>query len=166
MIGELESLHPLFRAKVDAILKDMKSQGWDPIVGSGIRSSAQQEALYAQGRDQLDQVNTLRLKAKLPLITSDQNAKVVTHSKAGKSYHNMPEAIFPDGASGVVRGYGYAVDIVDRKRGWEAVDAFWEDLGTSAKSQGCEWGGDWKTPDRAHVQMLLIDMAPENKVTV
>ncbi len=135
MIGELESLHPLFRAKVDAILKDMKSQGWDPIIGSGMRSSAQQEALYAQGRDQLDQVNTLRLKAKLPLITSDQNAKVVTYSKAGKSYHNMPEAIFPEGASNVVRGYGYAVDIVDRKRGWDAVDAFGKTWGRRPRAK-------------------------------
>ncbi len=167
MIGDICSLHPVFKAAVDGILRDMKSWGWDPIIGSGLRTPAQQEALYAQGRESLEHVNALRLRAKLPLISKKENLNVVTHSKAGKSYHNMPEAILAEGKTRVVRGYGYAVDIVDRKDGWNIKNKkFWQDLGKSAKSHGCEWGGDWKHPDPAHVQMLLIDMAPEDRVTV
>jgi hypothetical protein len=62
---------------------------------------------------------------------------------------------------------GYAVDIVSGRHGWlPDSHPFWKDLGVIAKKCGCEWGGDWNPPDRAHVQMKLIDSAPRNSVVV
>jgi hypothetical protein len=40
------------------------------------------------------------------------------------------------------------------------------DLGRIAKAKGCAWGGDWKKPDVAHVEMKLIDSAPRTEVVV
>lgn len=43
---------------------------------------------------------------------------------------------------------GYAVDIIDRRFGWEIPrKQFWNDLGELAKKNGCVWGGDWKDPE-------------------
>ena len=68
---------------------------------------------------------------------------------------------------GIIRAYGYAVDIVDRKRGWDIGEPkFWSDLGSLAKKFGCEWGGDWREPDKAHVQMALIDSGPSDTAVV
>jgi hypothetical protein len=65
---ELKSLHPAFRNAVDQILRDMRAKGWDPIIGSGMRTNEQQDALFAQGRKGLEQVNALRLRVQLPPI--------------------------------------------------------------------------------------------------
>jgi peptidoglycan L-alanyl-D-glutamate endopeptidase CwlK len=165
MIGSNRRLHPAFRAAVDHILRDMKVKGWDPIIGSGLRSAEEQQALYAQGRESLNHVNNLRLRAKLPPIRAQENSKV-TRLKSGMSYHNVPEMLVSDG-SGLSKAYGYAVDIVDRRKGWDIADQeFWKDLGALAKQYGCEWGGDWKKPDPAHVQMALIDSARMTTVPV
>lgn len=167
MIGQVKILHPAFRAAVDHILNDMRSKGWDPIIGSGMRNAEEQNALYAQGRESLQHVNELRLRAKLPPLKQAENLKPVTYAKSGSSYHNLPEMLVGDGGSRVTRAYGYAVDIVDRKRGWDiGKPKFWSDLGSLAKKYGCEWGGDWKKPDPAHVQMALVDSGPSNTAVV
>ena len=143
MIGSTARLHPAFRLAVDHILRDMKIKGWDPIIGSGLRSAEEQKALYAQGRESLQYVNNLRLRARLPPIKASENSKV-TNAKSGSSYHNVPELLVFDGQSGLYKAYGYAVDIVDRKKGWDIADPrFWKDLGELAKStaaNGAETG--------------------------
>jgi hypothetical protein len=57
MIGEIKSLHPVFRVKVNQILIEMRSKGSDAVIGSGMRTLEQQAALYAQGREPLNKVN-------------------------------------------------------------------------------------------------------------
>lgn len=65
---------------------------------------------------------------------------IVTNAKAGESFHN----------------YGVAVDFVFRKEGYNATIELWELLGVVGKSQGFEWGGDWKGfTDRPHFQLTL-----------
>lgn len=68
----------------------------------------------------------------------------------------------PEGRPEIDVVNGYAVDIVDRRQGWNASSRFFMDLGFFAKKYGCEWGGDWRGEyrDVAHVQMKLIDSAP------
>ena len=63
MLGEIKSLHPAFKMKVDQILRDMHTKGWDAVIGSGMRTMQEQAALFAQGRESLDKVNTLRRQA-------------------------------------------------------------------------------------------------------
>ena len=53
---------------------------------------------------------------------------------------------------------GIAADIVDKRYAWGGPAAntnfqFWQDLGAAAKSEGLDWGGDWKSfKDVAHVE--------------
>jgi hypothetical protein len=74
MIGEIKSLHPAFKMTVDRILDAMRTRGWDAVIGSGMRTPEQQDALFAQGRESLDTVNALRRKAGgLPPISARDN---------------------------------------------------------------------------------------------
>ncbi len=57
---------------------------------------------------------------------------VVTNAKPGQSSHN----------------YGLAIDVVDRKKGY---DIDWKKLGKIGKQAGLKWGGDWwRFIDRPH----------------
>lgn len=168
MIGEIKSLHPAFKMRVDQILLEMRSKGWDAVIGSGMRTMQQQTALFAQGRETLDKVNNLRRQAGLPQISATENT-VVTHARPGTSKHNLTTSLFFSSRSMFEVINGYAVDIVSRVHGWHPPNKrFWEDLGVLARKYGCEWGGDWKGNlyDPAHVQMKLIDSAPRSSVVV
>jgi peptidoglycan L-alanyl-D-glutamate endopeptidase CwlK len=168
MIGEIKTLHPVFKMAVDRILAGMRGAGWDAVIGSGMRTNAQQDALYAQGRRPLDEVNDMRRGAGLSPISATDNAKRVTKARGGQSNHNQTHSLLPCGRSAVEDAVGYAVDIVDRRFGWKPPDGkFWTDLGALAKENGCVWGGDWTDPyDPAHVEMRIVDSAPATSVTV
>lgn len=50
-------------------------------------------------------------------------------------------------------GYGLAVDIVSKSKGWSANAGFWNTLGAFARDMGLVWGGDWTHfQDRPHIQ--------------
>ena len=71
------------------------------------------------------------------------------HTKVKFSFHN---AQMKDGTPNA-----YAADIIDKRWAWSAAAAkhgFWKALGEEAKKQGLYWGGDWKKPDWAHVQLV------------
>jgi peptidoglycan L-alanyl-D-glutamate endopeptidase CwlK len=167
MIGEIRTLHPAFRLAVDRILHGMRAKGWDPIIASGMRTHEQQDALFAQGRRDLGHVNSLRKRAGLPPISAAANVHTVTKAKGGQSNHNLTQALLAHGRSAVDVVNGFAVDIVDRRCGWDIPHKeFWRDLGELAKKNGCAWGGDWRTPDPAHVEMKVVDSAPRTSVVV
>ncbi len=100
-----------------------------------LRTFAEQDALYAQGRTKLFDSNGNRLG-------------VVTKAKGGQSIHN----------------YGLALDIVlikdNKTASWEDnVDfdkdgkADWMEVVNILKANGWEWGGDWKSfKDKPHFQ--------------
>jgi peptidoglycan L-alanyl-D-glutamate endopeptidase CwlK len=166
MIGELDTLHPAFRLAIERILSEMRNKGWDPVIGSGMRTNEEQDALYAQGRKPLKNVNALRKGVGWHGISKAANKGTVTNAKGGQSNHNKRHSLIPHGKDAVDVAVGYAVDIVDKHRGWEAKAGFWTDLGRIAKKNGCAWGGDWKKPDVAHVEMKLIDSAPRTEMVV
>jgi peptidoglycan LD-endopeptidase CwlK len=167
MIGEVKSLHPAFRLALDRIFVGMRARGWDPVIGSGMRTHEQQNALFAQGRHTLNKVNSLRARAGLPSISAVDNTHRVTNARGGQSNHNLTHALLPHGPAAVDVVNGYAVDVVDRRLGWNVRNKkFWSDLGELAKANGCAWGGDWKKPDPAHVEMKLIDSARRASVVV
>jgi peptidoglycan LD-endopeptidase CwlK len=170
MIGEVKTLHPAFKFAVDAIMNGMRARGWDPAIGSGMRTNEQQDALYAQTRKPLKEVNALRTASGLPAISAAANTgKPVTYARGGLSNHNKRHSLLPHGSDAVDVAVGYAVDIVDRVYLWHPKNPkFWDDLGVLAKKYGCVWGGDWKgdKKDVAHVEMKLIDSAPRTSVVV
>lgn len=58
-------------------------------------------------------------------------------------------------------GFGLAVDIIDRKRLWDAMPVFWRLLGEHSRALGLVWGGDWESfPDRPHVQWGAMPVSP------
>lgn len=48
--------------------------------------------------------------------------------------------------------YGLAVDIISKKKQWDAPSEFWNALGVAARAEGMTWGGDWHHKDLPHVQ--------------
>lgn len=155
-LDRIKRAHPLLREELHHIFLEMNAnlQGRaKPRLAYVLRTFAEQNALYAQGRKILEEVNSLRAKAGMPPIAAVENSRRVTNAPAGLSIHN----------------YGMAFDIVllvDRNgngrfssASWETnVDfdgdgvADWLECVEIAKRYGWTWGGDWKWKDMPHFE--------------
>lgn len=127
MSTKLDGVHPALIAAVERILAAMRVLGFEMIVTDGIRSTAEQKALYAKGRS-----------APGPIVT---NTDGVTHL----SNHQARDD-----------GFGAAVDmcfLVDDLPSWGESNP-WHLYGAMAKALGLVWGGDWAAiKDRPHIEM-------------
>jgi peptidoglycan LD-endopeptidase CwlK len=141
----IESLSPKMKEKVlqfTAILKAMDIQFF---IHDTFRTTAEQEALFAQGRFDIDFVNRLRYKAGMPLIPESENRRIVTKCDGvkKKSRHQS----------------GNAIDIVPMEKGrpvWpNPSDKRWLAMGEVGESLGLEWGGRWTDPDCPHYELNL-----------
>lgn len=112
----------------------------------GLRSWATQHALYSQGRESLEVVNSLRRTAGLAPIPEAENKRRVTKAPAGSSWHN----------------FGLAVDLVEDgdplKAGiqwsWASTKNYLKIGVESKKFPEIEWGGYWKSLiDYPHIEM-------------
>lgn len=120
---DLNRLYWPFVERLVRLLTLASERGADFYGISAWRSYAEQDLLYAQGR-------------------IDKGA-IVTRAKGGESWHN----------------FGLACDLcrdgyVDRRGlqpDWRPES--YEVLRELAAEVGLEWGGDWKHPDRPHVQL-------------
>lgn len=146
-LQRINILHPVLRNEVEHIYK---AQIIPALSGKAIcrfaytlRTFAEQNALYAQGRTRLFDSKGNRLG-------------IVTNAKGGQSFHN----------------YGLALDIVlikdtnndgsFDKATWETnIDfdkdgkADWMEVVNIFKNNGWEWGGDWKFKDKPHFQKVF-----------
>lgn len=57
-------------------------------------------------------------------------------------------------------GYGLAVDVIHASARWDATDDWFKAVANVFKSHGCNWGGDWRSPDRPHFQWGLCKPSP------
>jgi len=122
---KLASLDPRMRNKVTALMARMRSLGHKPMLFYAWRSLETQAGLQAGGT-----------------------------SWVNFSFHNALNAQGEPAALGA--------DIVDADVWWGAAgpaekaraDRFFADLGREAKKLGLYWGGDWRNPDSAHVQLF------------
>lgn len=138
-LDRIQLLHPKVRTEVENIYKN---QIVPALTGRAIcrfaytlRTFAEQNELYAQGRTRLFDSQGRRLGK-------------VTNAKGGQSVHN----------------YGLALDIVlikdNKTASWEDnIDfdkdgkADWMEVVSILKTNGWEWGGDWKSfKDKPHFQ--------------
>jgi len=127
-INRIAKLHPKLRNEVALIVSDIISKGINIRITQGLRTIAEQDALYAQGRT--------------------KPGKIVTNAKGGSSMHNFALAVDfvllrPD----KVISWDMNEDIdKDGKKDWmEVVEVF--------KKYGWEWGGDFKSiKDYPHFQ--------------
>lgn len=119
-LESLSGLNKKFRAKVEEFLSAAQpiatQHGVTIEVISGLRSWAQQNALYAQGRT--------------------KPGRIVTKARAGSSWHNYGLAI----DLGLFAGGKYLDEAVPAR-----ADRIYKELGALAVSLGLEWAGNWKT---------------------
>lgn len=125
--GHLADVHPDLVTKVAQIATALLALGYPIVVTAGVRTVAEQQALYAQGRT-----------APGAIVTNDDG---VLH----KSNH-QPHA----------DGFGHAVDCVFLVAGQPSWDGQqpWHLYGAMAQTLGCYWGGTWRTiVDLPHIEL-------------
>lgn len=126
----LKGLHPAVSAAADKLIERCYTSGIPILITQGLRTFAEQDRLYAQGRTAA--------------------GSIVTNAKGGHSYHNYGLAVdfallLPDGSDASW----------DMKRdGDHNGKADWQEVVQQAKALGFEWGGDWSSfKDYPHFQM-------------
>lgn len=139
---KLEDLHPLVKLKVERFLEACKHDGIDVLITCTYRSAKEQEALYAQSREPLANVNKKRKIVGLSPITEIENKRKVTNAKAGQSMHEFKLAID-------------MVPIIAGKPVWDVKSPLWQKIGKHGKKVGLEWAGDWtKFKEYPHFQYI------------
>jgi len=117
--------------KVRAAADQLAVAGTFLLVVSGLRTAAQQDALYAQGRT--------------------TPGHIVTNARAGYSMHNYGLAVdvvpYITGQTGQLN--------------WNPSTPQFVAMVAALKAQGLIWGGDWKSlPDNDHFQMPGLPVTP------
>lgn len=138
-IERIQLIHPKLRDEVSSIYAEI----CEALTGAAmcrfaftLRTFAEQNALFAQGRT--------------------KPGKVVTNARGGQSYHNYGLAVdivllVDKNGDGVFESAAWDTKTdfdKDRKSDWmECVNIF--------KQYGWEWGGDWRFTDPPHFQKTL-----------
>lgn len=127
-LENLAGLNKKFRVKAEAFLAAAQpiatAHGITIEIISGLRSWAQQSALYAQGRT--------------------KPGRIVTKARAGSSWHNYGLAI----DLGLFANGKYLDEAAPGR-----AEKIYKELGALAVSQGLEWAGNWKSfPEGPHFQ--------------
>lgn len=128
-VATVEGLHPELIYYTDLLIQMAAKEGIKVVITDDYRSFHEQDKLYAKGRS--------------------GEGNIVTHAKAGESFHNFGLAV--DFALGtpeekVIWDLDYDGNGNSRSDWMEVVDI--------AKGLGFEWGGDWKHfKDYPHLQM-------------
>jgi peptidoglycan L-alanyl-D-glutamate endopeptidase CwlK len=128
----LAGLHPMFAARVSSFLAAMEVRGFRLLITQGLRTWAEQDALYAQGRT--------------------APGKIVTQAPGGHSHHNFGLAIdvcpFEPGSE----------TLLD----WNEKHPVWQQVLAAAPSFWLAEGAKWRTfPDTPHLYPVEIPATTE-----
>ena len=127
----LQAVDPALADKVRAAADSLAAQGTYLLVVSGLRTAAEQNALYAQGRT-------------VP-------GHIVTNARAGLSMHNYGLAV---DVVPYLSGDGGNLN-------WNVETPQYQAMVTALKGQGLIWGGDWTSlKDYDHFQMPGLPVTP------
>jgi peptidoglycan LD-endopeptidase CwlK len=125
----VEGLHPELAYHTNLLVQKAGEDGINVVITDDFRSFHEQDKLYAKGR------------------TGD--GTIVTHAKAGESFHNFGLAVdfaLTTSEGEVLWDLNYDGNGNGRSDWMEVVEI--------AKDLGFEWGGDWKHfKDYPHLQM-------------
>ena len=128
--ARLHGLHPAVFTAANALIERCYGCGVPILITQGLRTIAEQEVLYAQGRT--------------------KPGAIVTNARGGYSYHNYGLAV--DFALLLPNGSSVSWDM--NRDGNNDRMADWLEVVQQAKRLGFEWGGDWTTiKDYPHVQL-------------
>lgn len=129
-MGDMTKLHPRLQLKAAQLKEACSKQGISILFSEGLRTAAQQDALYAQGRT--------------------KPGNIITNAK-GSSYSSQHQW-------GIAVDFYLNMDIDGD--GTKSDDAFnnssrlFERVGELAKTLGLGWGGDWTSiKDRPHLYL-------------
>lgn len=120
----LDGVHPDLVTKIGSVLAAMSALGHPMRVCQGLRTTAQQQALYAQGRT-----------APGSIVTKADGV----HTRSNHQTHQD--------------GLGHAVDCCFTTGLPFGETQPWRAYGENCKAVGLKWGGDWPTPDRPHTEL-------------
>ena len=128
MTDRLLGVHPVLARRVGSILEAMTVLGFPMMVTDGVRTTEQQQALYAKGR-----------------------------TAPGKRVTNVDGLVKKSNHQPKDDGFGYAVDccfLDERGKPSWAESHPWKLYGEMAKALGLVWGGDWRSlVDKPHVEL-------------
>jgi hypothetical protein len=129
--SRLGKVHPQLAAKVRAAAVALAAQGTFFTVAQGLRTYAEQDALYAQGRT--------------------APGHIVTNARGGYSNHNFGCAVdcypFLSGPKGAIN--------------WSANSPQFRAMISALEVQELLWGGSWKSiPDAPHFQLTSVPVTP------
>ena len=131
-LKKLAGVHPALSLRVAQILGEMAASGFQMCVTDGVRTTAQQQALYAQGRTKPGAIVTNR----------DGVTKKSNHQRKSD-------------------GYGHAVDcafLVGGQPSWDARLP-WQRYGELVIKHGLVWGGSWTSlHDLPHAELPEDDL--------
>lgn len=120
------------------------------------RTFREQMALYAQGRQSLNEVNTLRKVAMMPLISLKENLYCVTWTMVSKHIINLEDDLATNDKA---RAFDIAI-FKDGKAIWEIKVSVndndipdYLEAAEIGESVGLIAGARWKKPDYPHFQM-------------
>lgn len=149
-MSKLAQLHPDLQAVFKEAFADWKREHPEspqPFISQSSRSQAEQDALYAQGRQPLAAVNKLRAIAGMAPISEKENVRV-SNARFGESAHNFTPARAGDVAFLAGKGkLDWTPGLFSRLNTLMMAAA--AELGVDV-----EWGGLWKTrPNAPHWQL-------------
>ncbi|MBE3649214.1 M15 family metallopeptidase [Paenibacillus polymyxa] len=129
----LEGIVPVVKAAAEALIDRCYARGVWIVITQGLRTYAEQDALYAQGRN------------------GDKRQRV-TNARGGYSIHNFGYAV--DFALLLRDGRSVSWDTLRDDDRDSLPD--WSEVVEEAKRLGFEWGGDWRSfTDMPHIQMVF-----------
>ncbi len=124
-------LNPIVEERKNILINKAANQKINVVITEGIRTFEKQKQLYQQGR------------------TTTGN--IVTHKKAGESFHNYGLAFdyaLLDSNGTII----WDIDYDGNKNG----ESDWFEVADMAKKLGFDWGGDWEDfKDYPHLQMTF-----------
>ncbi|MFD1268855.1 M15 family metallopeptidase [Paenibacillus motobuensis] len=145
--AKLNGLLPAVRAATEALITRCFYRGVPIVITQGLRTIAEQDALYAQGRTQLELNN-----AGLSHVIAQPGKSKVTNARGGYSNHNFGVAI--DFALLLPDGKNVSWDMKRDGNGDRQAD--WAEVVEEAKKLGFAWGGDWVSfKDTPHFEMTF-----------
>ena len=141
---KLTSLKPALAAAAARAIAAMQDEGLEICIVETNRTNEVQQAYYAQGREPLDVVNTMRRAAGLWEISERENQRQVTQTLNSRHIG------------------GNAIDLCPMKDGkcwWDAPQDVWEKMGRIGEENGLDWcaggyGQTWgKGWDNPHFEL-------------
>ena len=147
--ARLQNLHPRLAEKIRLLDEQYSTEFPDEHlrVTFGQRSWGEQAALWAQGRESLDEVNRLRAAVNLPPLASEAANVQVTNAQPGHSWHQ----------------FAMAVDVVPMAPAPDWKSAHWPRIVAIGESLGLTSGIGWG--DQPHFQLTgRFGLSPDDEV--